>query len=284
MGGVSWWAIVAIWEHACTDQDSLQLVSCTHSCIKFTKVKLYDKAPWRFTSSSQVNGDKDGCMHGGRGFMMRCDSWCRCRSDKCVWEVVFFPWNVIRIITMKITVFFFIMSCKKDPALFWGSPVSLFLHYILLWGNDFYVTLVSSSSGSSGVVQAVFTLPLHSVVLINSGEFPLEEVTDSFWCETSKALSGYQQHLTDWTNTCILNAQHEFSSLERDSNLVLNNSRNSNVTLHVTGHCFTAHQLAKHETSIWISKYLLCVCVRQVWLTTPLMPFFPRGPLGTTTR
>lgn len=43
------------------------------------------------------------------------------------------------------------------------------------------VTLVSSSSGSSGVVQAVLTLPLNSVVLINSGEFPLEEVTDSFY-------------------------------------------------------------------------------------------------------
>lgn len=42
------------------------------------------------------------------------------------------------------------------------------------------VTLVSSSSGSSGVVQAVLMLPLHSVVLINCGEFPLEEVTDNF--------------------------------------------------------------------------------------------------------
>lgn len=43
------------------------------------------------------------------------------------------------------------------------------------------VTRVSSSSGSSGVVQPVCTLPLHSVVLINKGEFPLDEVTDSFW-------------------------------------------------------------------------------------------------------
>lgn len=43
------------------------------------------------------------------------------------------------------------------------------------------ITRVSSSSGSSGVVQAVCTLPLHSVVLINRGEFPLDEVTDSFW-------------------------------------------------------------------------------------------------------
>lgn len=46
--------------------------------------------------------------------------------------------------------------------------------------TDLLVTLVSSSSGSSGVVQAVLTLPLNSVVLINRGEFPLEEVTDSF--------------------------------------------------------------------------------------------------------
>lgn len=43
------------------------------------------------------------------------------------------------------------------------------------------VTLASSSSASSGVAQAVFTLPLHSVVLISCGEFPLEEVTDNFW-------------------------------------------------------------------------------------------------------
>lgn len=42
------------------------------------------------------------------------------------------------------------------------------------------VTLVSRSSGSSGVVQQVFRLPLHSVVLISRGEFPLDEVTDSF--------------------------------------------------------------------------------------------------------
>ena len=41
-------------------------------------------------------------------------------------------------------------------------------------------TLASSSSGSSGVVQAVLTLPLHSVVLISSGELPLDDVTDSF--------------------------------------------------------------------------------------------------------
>lgn len=47
-------------------------------------------------------------------------------------------------------------------------------------GRDAGVTLASSSSGSSGVVQAVFTLPLHSVVLISCGEFPLEEVTDNF--------------------------------------------------------------------------------------------------------
>lgn len=47
-------------------------------------------------------------------------------------------------------------------------------------------TRVSSSSGSSGVVQAVCTLPLHSVVLINRGEFPLDEVTDSFWKKNMK--------------------------------------------------------------------------------------------------
>lgn len=46
------------------------------------------------------------------------------------------------------------------------------------WSRRF--TLVSSSSGSSGEVQAVFTLPLHSVVLISWGEFPLEDVTDNF--------------------------------------------------------------------------------------------------------
>lgn len=41
-------------------------------------------------------------------------------------------------------------------------------------------TRVSSSSGSSGVVHAVWTLPLHSVVLISSGELPLDDVTESF--------------------------------------------------------------------------------------------------------
>lgn len=50
------------------------------------------------------------------------------------------------------------------------------------------LTLASSSSGSSGVVQAVFTLPLHSVVLISCGEFPLEEVTDNFWNVESEKL------------------------------------------------------------------------------------------------
>ena len=143
MGGVSWWAIVAIWEHACTDQDSLQLVSCTHSCIKFTKVKLYDKAPWRFTSSSQVNGDKDGCMHGGRGFMMRCDSWCRCRSDKCVWEVVFFSLECNQNNYNENNCFFFIMSCKKDPALFWGSPVSL-LHSFITFYSEVMISMLPS--------------------------------------------------------------------------------------------------------------------------------------------
>lgn len=49
------------------------------------------------------------------------------------------------------------------------------------WFQTWMVTRVSSSSGSSGVVQAVCTLPLHSVVLINRGEFPLDEVTDNFW-------------------------------------------------------------------------------------------------------
>lgn len=50
---------------------------------------------------------------------------------------------------------------------------------------DHVSTRVSSSSGSSGVVQAVWTLPLHSVVLISNGELPLEDVTESFWKKTS---------------------------------------------------------------------------------------------------
>lgn len=91
------------------------------------------------------------------------------------------------------------------------------------------VTLVSSSSGSSGVVQAVLMLPLHSVVLISCGEFPLEEVTDNFW---------------------------KVRSANVDSEL---------------------------ET-IRLSSSVLQYDLQPERLTTPLMAFFPAGPLGSTTR
>ncbi len=52
--------------------------------------------------------------------------------------------------------------------------------HMSVWDDD-VITRASSSSGSSGVVQAVWTLPLHSVVLISNGEFPLDDVTESFW-------------------------------------------------------------------------------------------------------
>ncbi len=60
--------------------------------------------------------------------------------------------------------------------------------------DDHVITRVSSSSGSSGVVQAVWTLPLHSVVLISNGEFPLDDVTESFWRKPPARAWEWERH------------------------------------------------------------------------------------------